>query len=53
MKAAKTASGEKPPPTKKQEKQRRKKLVCRGPPGCAKPVKGCRGVGVTPDIDEI
>ena len=33
-----------------------KNILCRGQPGCAtgaKPVKGCRGVGVTPDIDEI
>ena len=33
-----------------------KNILCRGQPGCAmgaKPAKGCRGVGVTPDIDEI
>ena len=33
-----------------------KKWMCRGQPGCAtgaKPVMGCRGVGVTPDLDEI
>ena len=32
-----------------------KNILCRGQPGCAtcaKPVKGCRGVGVTPDLDE-
>ena len=33
-----------------------KNILCRGQPGCAtgaKPVKGCRGVGVTPDLAEI
>ena len=33
-----------------------KNILCRGQPGCAtgaKPVKGCRVVAVTPDLDEI
>ena len=42
--------------TQVKEAQSLKKWMCRGQPGCAMgayPVKGCRGVGLAPDIDEI